>query len=90
VPRWSHSGFDFSERNIRQMRLFYLGWSNPQIISADSAAPSISQTLSAKSASWPLFPVPAKDEILPADAHVRDPFVLEFSGRRLARLAKLD
>ena len=112
------------------MRLFYLGWSNPQIISADSAAPAIWQTLSAKSGSWPLLPlpwshyvrlltvvdpkareyyereafqggwsvrqldrqiaslayqrtgsarsVPAKDEILPADAHVRDPFVLEF------------
>ena len=110
------------------MRLFYLEWSNPQIISADSASPSISQTLSAKSGSWPLLPlpwshyvrlltvvdpkareyyereafqggwsvrqldrqiaslayqrtgsarsVPAKDEILPADAHVRDPFVL--------------
>ena len=128
VPRWSHSGFGFAERNIRQMRLFYLEWSNPQIISADSASPSISQTLSAKSGSWPLLPlpwshyvrlltvadpkartyyerealqgswsvrqldrqiaslayqrtgsarsVPAKDEILPADAHVRDPFVL--------------
>jgi hypothetical protein len=45
-------GRGFSERNIRQMRLFYLGWSNPQIISADSAAPAIWQTLSAKSASW--------------------------------------
>ena len=98
-------------------------------------SPSISQTLSAKSGSWPLLPlpwshyvrlltvadpkartyyerealqgswsvrqldrqiaslayqrtgsarsVPAKDEILPADAHVRDPFVL--ANQMLAR-----
>ena len=102
---------------------------------ASPNAPSISQTLSAKSASWPLLPlpwshyvrlltvvdpkareyyereafqggwsvrqvdrqiaslayqrtgsarsVPAKDEILPADAHVRDPFVL--ANQMLAR-----
>jgi len=123
-------GRGFSERNIEQMRLFYLGWPNRKTVSAESAPPSISQTLSAKSRLWPLFalpwshyvrlltvadpeartyyerealqggwsvrqldrqiaslayqrlrrgrPVPAKDEILPADAHVRDPFVLEF------------
>jgi predicted nuclease of restriction endonuclease-like (RecB) superfamily len=123
-------GRGFSERNIEQMRLFYLGWPKPQTVSAESAPPSISQTPSAKSALWPLFPlpwshyvrllsvadpkareyyerealqngwsvrqldrqiatlvyqrtrntssVPSKDEILPADAHVRDPFILEF------------
>jgi len=112
------------------MRLFYLGWQNPQTLSAESASPSISQTLSAKSGLWPVFPlpwshyvrllsvadaeareyyerealqggwsvrqldrqiaslayqrtrraksVPARDEALSADAHVRDPFVLEF------------
>jgi len=123
-------GRGFSERNIEQMRLFYLGWQNPQTVSADSAPPSISQTLSAKSGLWPLFPLPwshyvrllsvadlearqyyerealqggwsvrqldrqiasltyqrtrrsrsvrANDEPSSADAHVRDPFVLEF------------
>jgi predicted nuclease of restriction endonuclease-like (RecB) superfamily len=123
-------GRGFSERNIWQMRLFYLGWPIPQTPSAELAPPAIWQTLSAKSGSWPQFPlpwshyvrllsvadpkareyyerealhggwsvrqldrqiatlayqrtgsarsVPAKDEALPADAHVRDPFVLEF------------
>jgi predicted nuclease of restriction endonuclease-like (RecB) superfamily len=124
-------GRGFSERNIEQMRLFYLGWPNPQTVSAESAPASISQTLSAKSPVLPRFPLPwshyvrlltvadpkardyyerealsggwsvrqldrqiaslayqrtggarssspHKDESLPADAHVRDPFVLEF------------
>jgi len=123
-------GRGFSERNIRQMRLFYLGWPNPQTVSAESAGSPIWQTLSAKSGSWPQFPLPwshyvrllsvadpkareyyerdallggwsarqldrqiaslayqrtgiarssaAKSDILPADAQVRDPFVLEF------------
>ena len=122
-------GRGFSERNIRQMRLFYLGWRNPQTVSAESADSANWQTLSAKSSSWPQFPLPwshyvrllpvadpkareyyereallggwsarqldrqisslayqrtgarsvaAKDDTLPADAHVRDPFVLEF------------
>jgi len=125
----SQLGRGFSERNIEQMRLFYIGWPNPQTVSADAAPSSISQTLSAKSAAWPLFPLPwshyvrllsvadekareyyerealqggwsvrqldrqiaslayqrtgsaksrVKDEVLPADPHVRDPFVLEF------------
>ena len=116
-------GRGFSERNIWQRRLFYLGWPIPQTPSAELAPPASWQT-------WPLFPlpwshyvrllsvadakareyyerealqggwsvrqldrqiatlayqrtgsarsVPAKDEALPADAHVRDPFVLEF------------
>jgi predicted nuclease of restriction endonuclease-like (RecB) superfamily len=136
-------GRGFSERNLWQMRLFYLGWPNPQTASAESAPPSIPQTvsaesappqirqtLSAKSGSLAPFPlpwshyvrllsvadpkarefyehealrggwsvrqldrqiatlayqrsgkarsIPAKDDALPADAHVRDPFVLEF------------
>ena len=123
-------GRGFSERNLEQMRLFYLGWPNPQTVSADSGQPSISQTPSAKSGLRPLFPLPwshyvrllsvvdprareyyerealhggwavrqldrqiaslayqrirrarsapPKDETLPADAHVRDPFILEF------------
>jgi len=110
-------GRGFSERNLEQMRLFYVGWPNPQTVSAESAL-------------WPLFPlpwshyvrllsvadrkareyyefealqggwsvrqldrqiasiayqrtrsgrsVPAKDETISDDAHVRDPFVLEF------------
>jgi predicted nuclease of restriction endonuclease-like (RecB) superfamily len=123
-------GRGFSERNIEQMRLFYMGWPKPQTVSAELTEARNSQTVSAKSGFWPLFPlpwshyvrllsvadakareyyerealqggwsvrqldrqiatrayqrtrrarsVPAKDEILPADAHVRDPFVLEF------------
>jgi hypothetical protein len=38
-------GRGFSERNLEQMRLFCLGWPYPQ-------------TASAKSALWPLFPLP--------------------------------
>lgn len=124
-------GRGFSERNLEQMRLFYLAWPKPQTVPTESALPSISQTLSAKSALWPQFPLPwshyvrllsvsdlvarayyerealqggwpvrqldrqiaslayqrtriarsvpaAKEEVVPADAHVRDPFVLEF------------
>jgi predicted nuclease of restriction endonuclease-like (RecB) superfamily len=123
-------GRGFSERNIRQMRLFYLGWPNPQTVSAELVDAEIRQTPSAKSVSWPRFPLPwshyvrllsvddsdareyyereallggwsarqldrqiaslayqrtrgarsrsAKEETLPADAHVRDPFILEF------------
>jgi hypothetical protein len=123
-------GRGFSERNLEQMRLFYLGWPNSQTVSAESASPAIWQTLSAKSGSWPVFPLPwshyvrllsvpdtqareyyereamqggwsvrqldrqistmayqrtgsaltglPKDAVLPVDAHVRDPFVLEF------------
>src|SRR5450759_4059961 len=51
-------GRGFSERNIWQMRLFYLGWPIPQTLSAESASPAIWQTLSAKSGSWPQFPLP--------------------------------
>jgi len=51
-------GRGFSERNLEQRRLFYLGWPYPQTASAKSAPSSISQTLSAKSALWPLFPLP--------------------------------
>jgi predicted nuclease of restriction endonuclease-like (RecB) superfamily len=135
-------GRGFSERNLEQMRLFYLGWSISQTVSAKFVPPPISQTVSAKSALptirqtpsaesvSPNFPLPwshyvrlltvadsnarkyyedeallggwsvrqldrqiaslayqrthgarskaAKDDVLPADAHVRDPFVLEF------------
>jgi predicted nuclease of restriction endonuclease-like (RecB) superfamily len=123
-------GRGFSERNLRQMRLFYLGWPNPQTVSAESFEAGIRQTASADSLSWPRFPLPwshyvrllsvadlnareyyeresllggwsarqldrqiaslayqrtkgarsrfTKEEPVPADAHVRDPFVLEF------------
>jgi predicted nuclease of restriction endonuclease-like (RecB) superfamily len=126
----SRLGRGFSERNLEQMRAFYLTWPNPQMVSAESAPVSISQTVSAKFASWPNFPLPwshyirllsvadaearayyerealqggwsvrqldrqiatlayqrtrgtgalpAKDEPVPPDAHIRDPFVLEF------------
>jgi uncharacterized protein DUF1016/di-heme oxidoreductase (putative peroxidase) len=124
-------GRGFSERNIRQIRLFYLGWPNPQTVSAELVDAGIRQTPSARSVAWPRFPLPSShyvrllsvadpkareyyerealrggwsarqldrqiaslayqrtrsarssspsnDESLPADAHVRDPFVLEF------------
>jgi predicted nuclease of restriction endonuclease-like (RecB) superfamily len=123
-------GRGFSERNIRQMRLFYLGWPIRQTVSAKLAKAGIRQTLSAKSSSWPKFPLPwshyvrllsvadaqareyyerdallggwsarqldrqisslayqrtrgarsrpAPEETLPVEAHLRDPFVLEF------------
>lgn len=124
-------GRGFSERNLEQMRAFYLAWQNPQTVSADFVPGSIPQTLSAKSESlWPHFrlpwshyvrllsvadeearayyerealqggwsvrqldrqiatlayqrtrgrrALPLKDEALPPDAQVRDPFILEF------------
>lgn len=123
-------GRGFSERNIRQMRLFYLSWPNPQTVSAELDDVGIRQTPSAKSAAWPQFPLPwshyarrlsvadvkargyyerealqggwsarqldrqiasvayerargarpasIKEDTLPADAHVRDPVILEF------------
>jgi hypothetical protein len=123
-------GRGFSERNIEQMRMFYLGWRIPQTLSAVFNATQIPQTLSAESRQWPKFPLPrshyvrllyvadpnarahyerealiggwsvrqldrqiaslvylrtggaavvaSKDDVLPADAHVRDPFILEF------------
>jgi predicted nuclease of restriction endonuclease-like (RecB) superfamily len=135
VKRLAHDltaklGRGFSERNLEQMRAFYLAWPNPQTLPAESVPPSISQTLSAKSGLWPHFRLPwshyvrllsvadggarayyerealqggwsvrqldrqiatlayqrtrgsralsAKEEALPPDAHVRDPFILEF------------
>jgi predicted nuclease of restriction endonuclease-like (RecB) superfamily len=132
-------GRGFSERNLEQMRLFYVGWPISQTLSAKFVPPPISQTVSAKSAIRqtpsaesvsPNFPLPwshyvrlltvadpnarkyyegeallggwsvrqldrqiaslayqrthgarskpAKDDVLPVEAHVRDPFVLEF------------
>ena len=47
----SRFGRGFSERNLEQMRQFYIQWENPQTLSAVSAAgipPKISQTPSAK------------------------------------------
>jgi len=47
----SRFGRGYSERNLEQMRQFYLQWENPQTLSADSAvgiSPKISQTPSAK------------------------------------------
>ncbi len=59
----SQLGRGFSERNLEQMRQFYLQWSNPQTLSADSKSDltrSISQTASAKlgSGDVPVFPLP--------------------------------
>lgn len=127
----SKLGRGFSERNLEQMRAFYLAWPNPQTASAESPLKSISQTLSAKSGALPGFPPPwshyvrllsvsdsearayyerealsggwsvrqldrqiaslayqrtrgaralsvKDDDPLSPDAHVRDPFILEF------------
>lgn len=123
-------GRGFSDRNLEQMRLFYLNWPNPQTVSAEFEAGSISQTLSAKFEVIPQFSLPwshyvrllsvsnpqarrfyeheairggwsvrqldrqiatlayqrtkrtralvSPAEPLDANAHVRDPFVLEF------------
>lgn len=51
-------GRGFSERNIRQMRLFYLGWPKPRTVSAEWVDAGIRQTPSAKSGAWPQFPLP--------------------------------
>jgi predicted nuclease of restriction endonuclease-like (RecB) superfamily len=51
-------GRGFSERNLRQMRLFYLGWQNQQTVSAESGERPIRQTPSAKSVQCPEFPLP--------------------------------
>src|ERR1035438_1577940 len=48
----------FSERNLRQMRLFYLGWPIPQTVSAELIEVGIRQTPSAKSVTGPRFPLP--------------------------------
>ena len=110
-------GRGFSERNLQQMRLFYLGWPIPQTVSAKSvvgprfklpwshyvrllsvsdakarkyyereallggwsarqldrqiASLAYQRTRGARSRS-------TKEEALPADAHVRNPFILEF------------
>jgi predicted nuclease of restriction endonuclease-like (RecB) superfamily len=53
-------GRGFSERNLEQMRQFYLQWHNPKTLSADSSdreALGISQTPSAKSFGLPSFPL---------------------------------
>ena len=58
----SRFGRGFSERNLEQMRLFYLQWENPQTVSAISAEQglrAISQTASAKLriGNVPVFPL---------------------------------
>jgi predicted nuclease of restriction endonuclease-like (RecB) superfamily len=56
----SQGGRGFSQRNLEQMRQFYLQWQNSQTLSADSAAatpPKISQTVSAKLETAPIFPL---------------------------------
>lgn len=59
----SQLGRGFSERNLEQMRQFYLHWQTPQTLSADSArevSQKISQTPSAKLSlrEAPQFPLP--------------------------------
>jgi hypothetical protein len=56
----SQLGRGFSERNLEQMRLFYLNWPRPPAVSADS----ISQTLSAKSWSLDISSGGGEDHLL--------------------------
>jgi len=68
-------GRGFSERNLRQMRLFYLGWPIPQTVSAELVEAGIRQTPSAKSVTGPRFPLPWSHyvRLLPvSDAKVRE------------------
>jgi len=48
-------GKGFSQRNLEQMRQFYLIYSNAQTVSADSSTSSNTQTLSAQSSKAPEF-----------------------------------
>jgi hypothetical protein len=109
-------GRGFSERNIEMMRLFYLGWPNPQTVSAKSGWPLFSLPWShyvrlrtvpdpeareyyeheALQGGWSVRQldrqiasfayrrirrpksVPVTNETPTAEAHLRDPFILEF------------
>jgi len=51
-------GRGFSDRNVEQMRLFYLNWPISQTVSAEFEAGSISQTVSAKFEAVPQFSLP--------------------------------
>lgn len=69
-------GRGFSERNLEQMRKFYMGWQIPQTLSAESGAlleiPEIPQTPSAKSP----FPLPWSHYVHLLS--VRNPLAREF------------
>jgi hypothetical protein len=51
-------GRGFSERNLRQMQLFYLGWPKRLTPSAELADAGVRQTPSAGSVLWPQSPLP--------------------------------
>lgn len=72
-------GRGFSERNIRQMRLFYSGWPNPQTVSAELVDSGIRQTPSAESVWWPRFPLPWSHYVRMLS--VADPKAREFYER---------
>jgi predicted nuclease of restriction endonuclease-like (RecB) superfamily len=57
-------GRGFSERNLRLMRLFYLGWPNLQTVSAESKRSGIRQTLSAKSGQLGIRQTPSAELVL--------------------------
>jgi predicted nuclease of restriction endonuclease-like (RecB) superfamily len=65
-----HSVADPKARGYYEREALQGGWSVRQL-DRQIASLAYQRTRSAKS-------VPAKEEALPADAHVRDPFVLEF------------
>lgn len=46
-------GRGFSQRNLEQMRQFYLGWPIPQTLSAESSSRAIPQTVSGESRDTP-------------------------------------
>lgn len=72
-------GRGFSERNLRQMRLFYLGWPIQQTVSAELVEVRIRQTPSAKSVTGPRFPLPWSHYVRLLS--VSDPKVREYYER---------
>jgi predicted nuclease of restriction endonuclease-like (RecB) superfamily len=74
-------GRGFSERNLLQMRFFYLGWQIPQNDSAESPPP-IPQNSSAESSGTALAPARRPNCALPWSHYVRLMSVKDLAARR--------
>jgi predicted nuclease of restriction endonuclease-like (RecB) superfamily len=74
-------GRGFSERNLLQMRFFYLGWQIPQNDSAESPPP-IPQNSSAESSGTALAPARRPNVALPWSHYVRLMSVKDLAARR--------
>jgi predicted nuclease of restriction endonuclease-like (RecB) superfamily len=74
-------GRGFSERNLLQMRFFYLGWQIPQNDSAESPPP-IPQNSSAESSGTALAPARRPNFALPWSHYVRLMSVKDLAARR--------